>query len=626
MSKWSIEKAAQHYNIPQWGEGYVGINDQGHVTLSPHRDQQQIDLFELSKTLHQKEIDLPVLVRFKDVLSDRVNSLTEAFNQAIDENDYQGHYTLVYPIKVNQQFSVVNTIANHQKYLVGLEAGSKPELLTVMGTAKKGSRIICNGYKDREYIRLALIGRALGFNVTIVVEKLSEVDLVLDESDALGIKPDIGVRIRLTSIGAGKWQNSGGEKAKFGLTANQILVLVQRLRQVDKTDSLTMMHVHLGSQIANIRDIQKGVKEVARYYAELHALGIPVQTVDFGGGLGVDYEGTRSRSYNSMNYSLIEYARVIVHSLFETCDQNQLQHPDIITESGRALTAHHAVLITNIIDTDEISAIAADELLQGSSRSNIEQELESVCAQLEYKYPVESYHETIHLYHEANDLYLHGLINLYQKAHCEKIFFHICKLIRQQLRAELSSHRHIIEELHDKLASKYFMNLSVFQSLPDIWGIDQIFPVLPIHRLDELPSEHVILQDLTCDSDGKIDRYIDGEGLNTTLSLHKWNVQNPYLIGLFLVGAYQEILGDMHNLFGDTNSVDVMVNEDGFQIVDFEPGDRVDEMMQYVHFSPERLIERFRECVEQESISEQQREQFYTIIIEGVSGYTYFES
>jgi arginine decarboxylase len=625
MSKWTIDSATQHYNIRQWGEGYVGINQQGHLTLAPHRDNQQVDLFELSQSLHQQQIDLPVLVRFKDVLADRVNCLTEAFSAAISENSYQGKYTLVYPIKVNQQFSVVNAIANHKTHTVGLEAGSKPELLTVLGTAKDGSRIICNGYKDREYIRLALIGRALGFNVTIVIEKLSEVDLVLDESLALGIEADIGVRIRLASIGAGKWQNSGGDKAKFGLTANQILDLVERLKQADKIASLTMIHVHLGSQIANIRDIQKGVKEVARYYVELQQLGVSINTVDFGGGLGVDYEGTRSRSYNSMNYTLIEYARVIVHALFEACDRYQLQHPDIITESGRALTAHHALLITNIVDVDEITRISNEELLQGSS-SNIEKELVQVCQFSENKSPVEVYHETVHLFHEANELYLHGVINLYQKAHCEKLFFYICRQLKQRLRPELNSHQQILDELHDKLASKYFMNLSIFQSIPDIWGIEQIFPVLPIHRLDEEPSEHVVLQDLTCDSDGKIDHYIDAEGLNSTLSLHPWSSTSPYLIGIFLVGAYQEILGDMHNLFGDTNSVDVIVNDDGFQISDYEPGDRVDEMMHYVHFSPERLIERFRECIKRESISEKQREDYYTAIIEGMSGYTYFES
>ncbi len=623
MGKWSTQEAKRHFNIEQWGEGYVDINLQGHVVVRPCCDERMIDLYQLSQRLNQEGISLPVLVRFKDILGNRINALMNAFTTAIQENNYQGRYDVVYPIKVNQQFSVVNQIAAHQEHQVGLEAGSKSELLTVLGTVTKGARVICNGYKDREYIRLALIGRALGFDVTIVIEKLSELKLILQEADELDIEPVVGVRIRLASIGAGKWQNSGGEKSKFGLTANQVLELVNDLKEAGRLNSLNLMHVHLGSQIANIRDIQKGVREVARYYSELLALDVPIAVIDLGGGLGIDYEGSRSRSYNSINYSQLEYARTIIHIITEACNKEGLKHPDIITESGRALTAHHALLITNVVDSDELTVLEDEN--PSLEPSSVERELHAALDTIGEKSPVEIYHESNHWFNEAQEHYLHGMINLTKRAHCESLFYKICHRLMSHLQNDISSHRDILDELHEKLADKYFINLSVFQSIPDVWGIDQIFPIIPIHRLDEKPEKHVLLQDLTCDSDGRIDRYVDSESVTTTLTLHALKKSENYLIGVFLVGAYQEILGDMHNLFGDTNAVDVEIDDNGYHIAHFEPGDCVDDMVRYVHFDPEQLTKRLRAAMEFEAIPEEKRTLFDAMITEGMSGYTYFE-
>ena len=623
---WSIERARETYNIAHWSGGYFDISAEGHLVVRPDRDPARtLDVYRLAGDLKAAGLSWPVLVRFNDILRDRVDTLVDAFQGAMADDGYTGAYTAVYPIKVNQQRSVVEEILRHGDGRVGLEAGSKPELMAVLALIPPGGVVICNGYKDREYIRLALVGRALGHRVHIVIEKRSELELVLQESRALGITPLLGMRIRLASIGAGKWQNTGGEKSKFGLTAGQLLHAVERLREAGMLESLQLLHFHLGSQIANIRDIQRGIREAARFYADLLRLGVPVKTVDVGGGLGVDYEGTRSRSFCSMNYSVREYAHNVVHSLWEACTELDLPHPDIVTESGRAMTAHHAMLITNVIDLDRAPDNDGDGR-PGEEEPLILRDLWDGLHGLSERSALEIYHDATHGMLEAQAMYTHGVLTLEQRARAEQLYFATCRKVRGLLQASVRAHREVLDELDEKLADKYFCNFSIFQSLPDVWGIQQIFPILPLHRLDEPPARRGVLQDLTCDSDGRIDRYVDREGVESTLPLHAPREDEPYLLGFFMVGAYQEILGDMHNLVGDTDAVNVLLDSDkGYRLENPEYGDTVDELLRYVHFAPETLLESYRRKVESAEIDPPVRERFLEILTAGLEGYTYLE-
>ncbi|WP_303909326.1 biosynthetic arginine decarboxylase [Thiohalomonas denitrificans] len=623
---WTIQQARTGYNIAHWGEGYFDINDRGHISVHPERDPGRgIDFHELAKGLSAAGLTFPVLVRFAGILHDRVRTLVDAFGSAMAEDGFQGGYTAVYPIKVNQQRAVIEEILHAGNGQVGLEAGSKPELMAVLAMAPRDGTIICNGYKDREYVRLALIGTALGHRLHIVIEKLSELRLIIEESRALGIEPLLGVRVRLASIGKGNWQNTGGEKAKFGLSSLQVLEVITRLQEAELLNSLRLVHVHLGSQIANIRDIQRGMREVARFYAELRRYGAPVESVDVGGGLGVDYEGTRSRSFYSMNYSIEEYARAIVHTLWEVCAEQQLPHPAIITESGRAMTAHHAVLVTNVIDVEQApdgppgAAPAADAPM-------LVHDLWNGLSGLYSRSALEVYHDAVHWVSEAQSMFTHGLLTLEQRAEVEQLYFAICRRVLDLLSPERRAHREVIDELHEKLADKYFCNFSLFQSLPDVWGIGQVFPIMPLHRHDQEPTRRGILQDLTCDSDGRIDAYVDREGIEASLPLHEVQAGEQYLLGFFLVGAYQEILGDMHNLFGDTDSVNVEQDPDGgYRLVGATQGDSVDELLRYVEFDPEVLMQAYRKKVAGADFSEQHRTLFLGALAAGLQGYTYLE-
>lgn len=623
---WTIQQARTGYNISHWGCGYYDINERGHVVVRPQRDpQRNIDLYELASALSDHDLTLPVLVRFTDILHDRVAELTGAFSEAMARDDYQGTYTPVYPIKVNQQRVVVEEILAAGDGNVGLEAGSKPELMVVLAKVPDGGTIVCNGYKDREYIRLALIGRALGHRIFIVIEKLSELQFVLDEAEAMGVdNPLIGVRIRLASLGKGNWQNSGGEKSKFGLSAAQILSMMERLRSVGKLDALKLIHVHLGSQIANIRDIYHGMHEVARLYGEIRSLGAPIEVVDVGGGLSVDYEGTRSRSYYSMNYSMREYAHAIVHALLDVCEEQSLPHPDIISESGRALTAHHAVLVTNVTDVEQ----APDGMPVAPPSDDdpaILHDLWSGLENLSGRSALEVYHDAAHWLGEAHGMFTHGVLSLEQRARVEQLYFTTCRRVLGLLQPGSRSHREAIDDLNEKLADKYFCNFSLFQSLPDVWGIEQIFPVIPLHRHDEIPSRRGVIQDLTCDSDGRIDAYVDKEGIESSLPLHEVG-DEPYLLGFFLVGAYQEILGDMHNLFGDTDSVNVHLDESGkLVLAGSERGDSVDELLRYVHFDTEELLANYKSKVERAIVDNDRRTRFMETLASGLTGYTYLE-
>lgn len=630
MNTWDTNRSRELYNIPVWSSGYFDINESGHLIARPTRQPSgaDIDMVEMSERIRQLGLSFPVLVRFGGILRDRVDTLCSAFNDAKATCDYQGNYTAVYPIKVNQNLSVLRQIIDHGGTRVGLEAGSKPELLAVLAlSGGPNAVVVCNGYKDREYIRLALIGRALGMHVYIVIEKQSELELVINESRALGIKPLIGMRVRLSTIGKGKWQNTGGEKSKFGLSAAQSLDALTHLREADMLDCLQLLHCHLGSQIANVRDIQGGMRECARYYAELRRLGANLRVVDVGGGLGIDYEGTRSRSFCSVNYSVGEYAKTVVQALWEVCEENKLSHPDIVTESGRAMTAHHAVLIANVIDHEsipeypDVTQTEADEpLIIQEFRHGYESLLR------EGGSPIEVYHDATYRLGEVQSMYNHGALTLEQRAKAEQLYFAVCQNVRRTLLPDVRAHRDILDELKDKLADKYFCNFSVFQSLPDVWAIDQIFPIVPLERLHEQPTRRGIVEDITCDSDGRIDYYVDREGIETALQLHDLRPNTDYLLGIFLVGAYQEILGDMHNLFGDTNSVNVELDSNGsYRLVSPRHGDTVNAVLRHVQYDPSDLLHAFRQKIEASRLPRERAEIFQNELIAGMEGYTYLE-
>jgi len=621
---WTIEDARRAYSIAYWNGGFFEINPHGRMVMRrpDWPGHPGVDLFELAQRLRQEHVGPPVLVRFQDVLGSRVQRLTRAFEEAAAELEYTGGYTAIYPIKVNQQRSVVQRILTEPGARVGLEAGSKPELMAVLALAPSGSVIVCNGYKDREYVRLALIGRRLGHRVYIVVEKPSELEEVIRQSRDMDILPLLGLRVRLASIGKGKWQNTGGEKAKFGLSAADVLHLLERLQDLDWLEQLQLLHFHMGSQIANIRDIQAGMGEAAHYFAALTDAGANLQVVDVGGGLGVDYEGTRSRNDCSMNYSVEEYALNILRPLAHICRDQHRTMPEIFTESGRAMTAHHAVLITNVIDSeaapgagDPASAEPGEPAVLADMRALLDDHRRP---------PSEIYHDAAYGLSESQARFARGLLSLSDRARAEELHFVICQRLLADGRNTLPGE--IRAELTEKLADKYFCNFSVFQSIPDAWAIDQIFPVVPLHRLDEPPSRRAVLQDLTCDSDGRVDRYVEAETTVSTLALHPWRDGEDYFLGIFLVGAYQEILGDLHNLFGDTDSINVELTEDGgYRLVEPERGDTVDELLRYVHFEPDTLRRAYREKIYAVGLRGAEAGALLAELDHGLTGYTYLE-
>ncbi|AMK76767.1 arginine decarboxylase [Methylomonas methanica] len=605
IQPWSIEQSKQLYAIQQWGNGYFSINDQGHVCVKPQADcATEIDLFEIAQALRDKGLNFPVLVRFTDILRDRIRQLQQAFDQARAAHAYSGHYTPVYPIKVNQQGNVVESIVSAEH--IGLEAGSKPELLAILGLAKRGGTIVCNGYKDRFYIRMALMGQLMGLSVFIVIEKPSELEMIIEEAAKLKVTPLIGLRVRLSTISAGKWQNSGGEKSKFGLHASEVLQLIARLRQLNMLNCLQLMHFHMGSQIANIHDIKLALKEAGQFYLQLHKLGANITTVDAGGGLGVDYDGSGSRRECSINYSVNEYAENIVRAFAEVAQQHGLSQPNIITESGRAITAHHAVLITNVTEVESLQGAAAAVEISGQNIA-------------------EAYHNAQFNMAEARAQFVQGDLSLTELAEAEKHYVSLCQQIQRELNLDNHHHREILQELDEKLADKVFCNFSLFQSMPDIWGIDQIFPIMPIHQLGQQPTRRAVLQDLTCDSDGRIDQYVDHQNIANTMPLHTIAEDQDYLIGFFMVGAYQEILGDMHNLFGDTHSINIELDEQGYRFGDFMEGEDVSELLDYVHINTEALKTAYRQKLDGSGLSAEQKQAFEQELLAGLNAYTYLE-
>ncbi len=624
MTAWSIDHARKTYSIPHWSEGYFDVDASGRIVVRPKgADGPSFALADVVDRARAQGGHLPVLLRFPDILGDRLRKLQHAFAQAQADWNYAGGYTAVYPIKVNQHAGVAGTLASHHGEGFGLEAGSKPELMAVLALSRNGGLIVCNGYKDREYIRLALIGRKLGMQTFIVIEKPSELRLVLEEAKSLGVTPGLGVRMRLASLGSGKWQNSGGDKAKFGLDPRQLLNLWKQLRDSGMGDCLQLLHFHMGSQISNVRDIAAGMREATRYFVELTRQGAKITHVDVGGGLGVDYEGTRSRSFNSVNYGVHHYASSIVQPLAEACEAEGLTPPRIVTECGRAMTAHHAVLVANVSEVEQspegrVPPRNDDESLPVRRLRELHEEMAGRPA-------VEVFHEASQAHAEGLSLYVLGQIDLVQRARIDDLFYAVAHAVKARLTYDEKSHRDLLDELNERLVDKYFVNFSVFESMPDVWAIDQVFPIAPIERLDEEPDRRGTICDLTCDSDGKIDTYVENEDLDSSLPLHALRPGESYRLAFFLVGAYQEILGDIHNLFGDTDAVEVKVDGEGFSLGQQRRGDTTDVMLDYVGYKLDDLRRIYRAKVGAVELSKSEAERLNAELEAGLTAYTYLD-
>ena len=624
MSDWSPDQARKAYSIPHWSEGYFDVDSAGRVTVSPRGDAgATVALPQIIDEARANGARLPMLVRFPDILGDRLRKLQGAFAHAMAECEYPGGYTAVYPIKVNQHHGVAGTLASHHGDGFGLEAGSKPELMAVLALSRPGGMIVCNGYKDREYIRLALIGRKLGLDTWIVVEKPSELALVMEEAKALGVKPGLGVRMRLASLGAGKWQNSGGDKAKFGLSPRQVLDLWKQLRDAGMSDCLGLLHFHMGSQISNVRDIANGMREATRYFVELSRLGANVRYMDVGGGLGIDYEGTRSRSYYSINYGVQQYALNIVQPLSEACAEHDLPPPRIVTECGRAMTAHHAVLVANVSEVEQAPEGRVPDVHDDEPAAI--RHLRAIHAELGQRPAVELFHEAQHHHSEGLAAYALGQIDLTHRARIDDLFYAIAHAVRERLNPGEKSHQAVLDELNQRLVDKYFVNFSVFESMPDVWAIQQVFPIVPIERLNEVPTRRGVIADLTCDSDGRIDTYVENETLNTSMPMHTLKPGESYRLGFFLVGAYQEILGDIHNLFGDTDAVEVSVDADGYQLTQQRRGDTTDVMLDYVGYQLSDLRQAYRSMVAAANLPADEAAYLDAALEAGLTAYTYLD-
>jgi arginine decarboxylase len=630
---WTIASARSLYNIEGWGIGFFDINEAGHVVVRPDRvkEDRELDLFDLANDLEEQGVGLPLLLRFSDILRSRIESLNEKFARAREEYGYAGGYTTVYPIKVNQQRHVVEEIVEFGKSAgVGLECGSKPELQAVLGLAEHTDHlIVCNGYKDEEFMRLALMGQKLGHQVFIVLEQLSEVDVLLKVADELGVIPTAGVRIKLYSEGSGRWAKSGGEKSKFGLSTAQLVRLVDKLKSLGRLDILKLIHFHLGSQITDIRYIKSGLQEVTRYYAEMRGLGVDITHVDVGGGLGVDYDGSSSTSQASVNYTLQEYADDVVYTLSEACRQHELPMPHIISESGRALTAHHALLLLSVIDVESQADNTVPELTKEhhSLLHEMAADYNAVSKRVSKKRVREVFHDATFDKERAQELFNSGVLTLRDRAITEQIYLSTIAAVARIARHDRGEYSDIIDDVEATMVDRYFCNFSLFQSLPDSWAIDQIFPIMPIHRLNEEPTRRGTIQDVTCDSDGKIETFIGDRTPHKSLELHPFNDGDPYIIGIFLTGAYQEILGDLHNLFGDTNAVHIRLSETkGYEVTDLVHGDTVTEVLDYVQFRGSDLLATFRRKVANATgLERQEANMFIADYVAGLEGYTYLE-
>jgi arginine decarboxylase len=615
-----------------WGAGYFGINEKGNVTVTPRRNEQaSLDLKELVDDLILKDVALPILIRFSDIIGDRIAQISKCFQTAAQEYGFEGRYFVVYPIKVNQQKHVVEEIVRYgREFNIGLEAGSKPELQAVLAIMDNPeSIIVCNGYKDEEFIELALLAQKMGKEIFLVVEKLNELKLIKTVAERNNVRPNIGIRIKLTNSGSGKWEESGGDQSKFGLNASELLEAIEYARENNLLDAITMIHFHLGSQITNIRRIKAGLREVSHFYVQIRQLGCNVQFVDIGGGLGVDYDGSASMASNSMNYSMQEYADDAVYMLCEACKKYGLPHPNLITESGRAITAHHSVLVLNVLEATSLPVWNDDKDAVDANDHQIVQDMYAIYKSIAPHNLGENWHDAQQLKEEALNLFSLGILDLPTRAKSEKLFWTIARSVRK-IASKMKNAADEFERLQKVLADKYFCNFSLFQSLPDAWAVDQLFPIMPIHRLLERPIQEATLQDVTCDSDGKIEKYIGMYDYPSFLQVHPLRDNEPYYIAVFLVGAYQEILGDLHNLFGDTNAVHVTIDKKGEFVVDqIIEGETVADVLEYVQFNPKELVRTMEKwvsaSVKESKITLAQGKEFLAMYRSGLYGYTYLE-
>jgi len=628
MRGWTIRDSLELYNVPQWGQGFFDINSEGHVEVRPRLDGGQgVDLLALVRDLEGRGLRTPLLIRFSDVLASRVERLCRSFEQAMDDYGYKGGFHGVYPIKVNQQRHVVEEVIEcGARFRIGLEAGSKPELLVALALLDTPEAyIICNGYKDRAYIETALLAQKLGRTPFIVIDRFHEIDLVVKTARSLGIRPRLGVRARLTTKGAGKWVESTGDRSKFGLSSLEIVDAVERLRAEDMLDCLELLHFHIGSQITAIRAHKDALAEAARIYVGLHEMGATPRVLDVGGGLGVDYDGSKTNFHSSKNYSMQEYANDVVSFVQEACDEADVPHPDLVTEAGRAMVAHHAVLVFDVLGVNEmLSGTAPDPVEEDDPK--VLHDLWEVFSSVSNKNVQESYHDVLQLKEEASTLFSLGYLDLRTRARTEHLFWSCCEKILRIVR-ELDAIPADLVDLEKGLADTYYGNLSVFQSAPDHWAVKQLFPVVPIHRLHEKPTRRGVIADLTCDSDGKISKFIDQHDVKDVLELHPWTGE-PYYLGVFLVGAYQEILGDLHNLFGDTDAVHVRLDEDeGYHVGHVVEGDSIEAVLSYVQYDRRSLIEAVRRTIESSlrlgQISIEESAQLRKRFEQGLSDYTY---
>ena len=630
MRKWRIEDSEELYNITGWGTSYFSINDAGHVVVTPRRDGVTVDLKELVDELQLRDVASPMLLRFPDILDNRIEKMSSCFKQAAEEYGYKAENFIIYPIKVNQMRPVVEEIISHgKKFNLGLEAGSKPELHAVIAVnTDSDSLIVCNGYKDESYIELALLAQKMGKRIFLVVEKMNELKLIAKMAKQLNVQPNIGIRIKLASSGSGKWEESGGDASKFGLTSSELLEALDFMESKGLKDCLKLIHFHIGSQVTKIRRIKTALREASQFYVQLHSMGFNVEFVDIGGGLGVDYDGTRSsNSEGSVNYSIQEYVNDSISTLVDVSDKNGIPHPNIITESGRALTAHHSVLIFEVLETATLPEWDDEEEIAPDAHELV-QELYSIWDSLNQNKMLEAWHDAQQIREEALDLFSHGIVDLKTRAQIERLYWSITREINQ-IAGGLKHAPDEFRGLSKLLADKYFCNFSLFQSLPDSWAIDQIFPIMPIQRLDEKPERSATLQDITCDSDGKIANFISTRNVAHYLPVHSLKKTEPYYLAVFLVGAYQEILGDMHNLFGDTNAVHVSVNEKGYNIEQIIDGETVAEVLDYVQYNPKKLVRTLEtwvtKTVKEGKKSMEEGKEFLSNYRSGLYGYTYLE-
>ena len=626
----TVTDAAELYEVERWGKGYFSISPAGHVLVHPTKDPvRSIDLKQLIDHLLLRGIHLPVLIRFRDILRHRVGDIHNAFKTAISQHQYEGRYVCVYPIKVNQQRQVVEEVLDFgREYGFGLEAGSKPELLAVAAQAYNDTPIICNGFKDAEFIEMAMMAQKIGRNVIPVVEKYTELGLILKYAKKVGVRPQIGMRVKLAARGGGRWQSSGGYRSKFGLTVAEVLRGLTELRALGMEDCLKLLHFHLGSQIPNIRIVKGALNEAARIYAELVKAGAGLQYLDVGGGLGVDYDGSQTNFESSVNYTLEEYANDVVFHIQTVCDDAGVKHPTIVSESGRAIVAYHSVLVFNILG---VSAFGEEKIPEAISPDEAEQPLIDLLETYENvsaRNALESYHDAQQALDMALSLFSGGYLPLEQRCQAENLYWAILVKLKK-LVAQMDDVPEDLQGLDDTMADTYFCNFSLFQSCPDSWAIKQLFPIMPIHMLNQPPTHHAVLGDITCDSDGKIDQFIDRRDVKRTLPLHAVN-GDPYYLGVFLVGAYQEILGDLHNLFGDTHAVHVSLDDSGNVVLDAViKGDTVKEVLDYVEFDPNVLVRKLRNDVElavrEGKISYEEAGHFLQFYEDGLQGYTYLE-